>query len=131
MMKKSEVARCLFCGTMGVWWECSCVSAQKIRDGKLKRPRTVMRDGRPIIIVDEPELLRAARLAGVIRMAEPANKGADPMPVSAVSAADADSASNASNASNESTLFRRRDCEKWPLAGQFGTAGRVSVPCPP
>jgi hypothetical protein len=68
------VARCLFCGVMGVWWECSCVSAHGIREGKLKRPRTAMKDGHPLIIIEDPELLRAARLAGVIKVADPVHK---------------------------------------------------------
>jgi hypothetical protein len=65
---KAEVARCLFCGAVGVWWECHCPSGQKIRDGKLPRPRTVIRNGVPIIECCA-ELREAARHAGVIKMA--------------------------------------------------------------
>jgi hypothetical protein len=63
--KSAETARCIFCGTVGLWWTCSCESADKVREGKVPRPRTVIRNGIPIIEMCE-ELRRAARLAGVI-----------------------------------------------------------------
>jgi hypothetical protein len=63
--KSAETARCIFCGVVGVWWGCGCESAVKIREGKLARPRTVIRGGVPVIEMCE-ELRAAARLAGVI-----------------------------------------------------------------
>src|SRR5271166_613906 len=66
---RAQVARCLFCGAVGNgWWDCCCVSGVRIREGKVPRPRTVMREGVPIIECCA-ELRAAARLAGVIRMA--------------------------------------------------------------
>src|SRR5271166_4235677 len=65
---RAQVARCLFCGAVGNgWWDCCCVSGVRIREGKVPRPRTVMREGVPIIECCA-ELRAAARLAGVIRM---------------------------------------------------------------
>jgi hypothetical protein len=43
--KPAETARCIFCGVVGVWWTCGCEAAEKIREGELPRPRTVMRGG--------------------------------------------------------------------------------------
>jgi hypothetical protein len=69
---RARVVRCLFCGGADAWWACNCLSARLIRDGdgdpkrQLPRPRTVMRDGVPVIILC-PELLEAARKAGVIK----------------------------------------------------------------
>jgi len=57
--------RCIFCGAISAWWLCGCESAEKIREGKLARPRTVVRGGVAVIELCE-ELRRAARLAGVI-----------------------------------------------------------------
>jgi hypothetical protein len=36
---RTLVARCLYCGTIGVWWECNCQSAQEVRDGKRLKPK--------------------------------------------------------------------------------------------
>jgi hypothetical protein len=47
--KPAEKPRCLFCGAIGWWPDCWCQWGQKIRDGKLPTPRTVMRTGVPII----------------------------------------------------------------------------------
>jgi len=57
--------RCLFCGAISAWWVCGCEWSQRIRDGKLARPRTVMRGGVPVIVLCD-ELREAARVAGVI-----------------------------------------------------------------
>jgi hypothetical protein len=57
--------RCIFCGAISAWWACGCEYAQRIRDEKLPRPRTVIRGGVAVIELCE-ELRRAARLAGVI-----------------------------------------------------------------
>ena len=57
--------RCLFCGAISAWWACGCGWAQRIRDEKLPRPRTVVRDGVPVIELCE-ELREAAGRAGVI-----------------------------------------------------------------
>jgi hypothetical protein len=63
--RKAETARCIFCGKVGTWWDCGCEWGEKIRLGKLAKPRTVVRGGVPVIILCE-ELRAAARLAGVI-----------------------------------------------------------------
>jgi len=63
--RKAETARCIFCGKVGVWWDCGCEWGEKIRLGKLAKPRTVIRQGVPVIELCE-ELRAAARLAGVI-----------------------------------------------------------------
>jgi hypothetical protein len=65
---RAAVAKCLFCGALGVWWDCHCEPARKIAEGKLPRPRTVMRGGIPIIECCA-ELREAAARAGVMRMA--------------------------------------------------------------
>jgi hypothetical protein len=57
--------RCIFCGAISAWWVCGCDYAQRIRDEKLPRPRTVIRGGVAVIELCD-ELRRAARLAGVI-----------------------------------------------------------------
>ena len=57
--------RCIFCGAISAWWVCGCDYAQRIRAEKLPRPRTVIRDGVPVIELCE-ELREAARAAGVI-----------------------------------------------------------------
>ena len=59
-------ARCIFCGGIGVWWSCGCEWGEKIRAGKVLKPRTVVRGGVPVIELCE-ELRGAARAAGVIR----------------------------------------------------------------
>src|SRR5271157_3662786 len=80
---RAQIARCLFCGTVGNgWWDCSCEWGQKIREGKWPRPKTVMRNGIPIIECCA-ELRAAARLAGVIRMVPDATI---PTPVTILSA---------------------------------------------
>jgi len=61
-----RAARCIFCGMIGTWWTCGCEYAEKIRLGKLAKPRTVVRGGVPVIELCE-ELRGAARAAGVIR----------------------------------------------------------------
>jgi hypothetical protein len=66
----AQVARCLFCGNVGVWWSCRCEWAQLIEGGKLPRPRTISGPNGKLTIECCPELLAAARRAGVIRMAE-------------------------------------------------------------
>ena len=63
--RKAETARCIFCGKVGTWWDCGCEWGEKIRLGKLAKPRTVIRQGVPVIELCE-ELRAAARLAGVI-----------------------------------------------------------------
>ena len=65
MGRKGETGRCIFCGKVGTWWDCGCEWGEKIRLGKLAKPRTVVRGGVPVIILCE-ELRAAARLAGVI-----------------------------------------------------------------
>jgi hypothetical protein len=57
--------RCLFCGSIGVWWGCGCEWGRKIEAGAVPQPRTVVRGGVPVIILCE-ELRAAARAAGVI-----------------------------------------------------------------
>ena len=57
--------RCIFCGAISAWWACGCKWSRLIEDGKLPRPRTVMRDGVPVIVLCD-ELREAARRAGVI-----------------------------------------------------------------
>jgi hypothetical protein len=64
---RARVAKCLFCGAVGVWWACHCEWAQKIEAGKLPRPKAVVRNG-ALIIECCDELREAARAAGVIRM---------------------------------------------------------------
>jgi hypothetical protein len=58
-------ARCIFCGGIGVWWTCGCEWGEKIREGKVRKPRAVVRGGVPVIILCD-ELRAAARAAGVI-----------------------------------------------------------------
>lgn len=65
---KSAVAKCLFCGALGVWWDCRCEWSEKIRAGKLPLPTTITGHGGPLVIEVCPELLEAARKAGVIRV---------------------------------------------------------------
>jgi hypothetical protein len=81
--RKAETARCIFCGKVGVWWDCGCEWGEKIRAGKLAKPRTVVRGGVPVIELCE-ELRAAARLAGVItreyRQSEPVRENEPPLP---------------------------------------------------
>jgi hypothetical protein len=58
-------ARCIFCGRIGAWWSCSCEHAKLVEAEKLDRPRTVIRQGKVVILLCD-ELLKAARAAGVI-----------------------------------------------------------------
>jgi hypothetical protein len=67
---RARVARCLFCGNVGVWWDCRCSLARLIEAGKLPRPRTISEPNGKLTIECCPELLAAARRAGVIRIAE-------------------------------------------------------------
>ena len=43
--------RCLFCGAISAWWVCGCEWARLVRDEELRRPRTVIRNGVPVIIL--------------------------------------------------------------------------------
>ena len=61
--RKAETARCIFCGKVGTWWDCGCEWGEKIRAGKVLKPRTVVRGGVPVIELCE-ELRGAARAAG-------------------------------------------------------------------
>ncbi len=72
----AQVAKCLFCGAIGPWWDCFCGLAGKIRDGKLPRPRTVIRGGVPVIECCA-ELREAARMAWVIRVSDETDKVPD------------------------------------------------------
>jgi hypothetical protein len=47
------VARCIFCGILGPWWECGCVGARRAQEDKKYAPKIVRRNGRMIIVVDE------------------------------------------------------------------------------
>jgi hypothetical protein len=49
--------RCLFCGVIGVWWDCGCEWGEGIRSGKLARPRTVVRGGVPVIELRIPVIV--------------------------------------------------------------------------
>jgi hypothetical protein len=60
-----RVARCIFCGVIGTWWTCGCEWGCLIREGKLPKPRTVVRGGVAVIELCE-ELRLAAGAAGVI-----------------------------------------------------------------
>jgi hypothetical protein len=84
---KSAVAKCLFCGALGVWWDCRCEWSEKIRAGKLPLPTTIIGHGGPLVIEACPELLEAARKAGVIRVqsAPPRAESAPPSTESAPS----------------------------------------------
>ena len=96
---RAQVARCLFCGTVGNgWWDCSCEWGQKIREGKLPRPKTVMRNGIPIIECCA-ELRAAARLAGVIRM-----DATIPTPVTILSSATILETPNSDETPNDATI---------------------------
>jgi len=53
-------ARCIFCGAIGVWWTCGCEWGEKIRAGKVLKPRTVIRGGVAVIELCD-ELREAAR----------------------------------------------------------------------
>src|SRR6516225_10618715 len=60
-----RAARCIFCGVIGTWWTCGCEWGEKIRAGKVAKPRTVVRGGVAVIELCD-ELRAAARAAGVI-----------------------------------------------------------------
>lgn len=63
-------ARCLFCAKTGVgWWGCNCEWAVKIHEGELPKPKTVVRNGIPIIECCS-ELREAARGAAVIKVTD-------------------------------------------------------------
>lgn len=84
VFSKAMPARCLFCGAIGQgWWSCGCEWARKIADGKLPRPRTVFRNGRPVIECCD-ELRAAARLAGTIKVVDdPSNRIGQSAPLTA------------------------------------------------
>lgn len=64
----ARVARCLFCGHAGTWWQCTCDYGRRIRcelKPYLPKPKTRMVDGVPVIECCE-ELREAAKKAGVM-----------------------------------------------------------------
>jgi hypothetical protein len=66
----ARVARCLFCGNVGAHWDCCCPTAEAIRAGKAKF-RLLSRGGEAVITECSPEVMRAIRLAGVLKISEP------------------------------------------------------------
>lgn len=49
----ARMVKCLYCGAAGrPWWSCECKEVQEVRAGLRPKPRTIMRDGVPIIVVD-------------------------------------------------------------------------------
>ena len=49
----AAISKCIFCGVLGVWWDCSCKAATEAKTGQRPKPKIVRVDGRMIIIVDE------------------------------------------------------------------------------
>ena len=47
-------SRCLYCGKIGgPWWECLCVKAIEVREGKRAKPKIVHRGAQTIIVMDD------------------------------------------------------------------------------
>jgi hypothetical protein len=70
----AQVARCLFCGNVGVWWDCRCPTATLIQAGKAEfRMISISRGGKMVITECSLEVMRAIRLAGVLSVSEPGN----------------------------------------------------------
>jgi hypothetical protein len=67
---KACVPRCLYCGIIGVWWECGCEWAERVRAGKVRRPRVrLLADGVVVIELDGETVGRnplGMRLAGEV-----------------------------------------------------------------
>jgi hypothetical protein len=57
---KVQVARCLYCGSLGVWWECHCRASVEAQEGRRPKPKVLVRDGKTIIVVDAETAARNA-----------------------------------------------------------------------
>lgn len=52
-MTAPAISKCIFCGVLGVWWDCNCKGATEAKTGKRPKPKIIRIDGRMVIVVDE------------------------------------------------------------------------------
>lgn len=143
LVPAGRVVRCLFCGHAGPWWECVCRFAVEVRAGKRLKPKTIMRDGVPVIVVDA-EVLALNPLGMRVTALTPAEcrkiRGLDPEPESANSMGMAetlesgdDAANRASNAEGETANSdaNRADSSEMQASGKaVGGRARASMLTP-